>query len=261
MKKLFALILALAMLLTAAAFAEEEEENFPMPEEAAVFEGMWVNERVSAEIIWEEAGFRVYIEGSSSAAEKSTWEYNCLYNEEDSTVASIFANGIRTDYVYDEKGEETFTTAYEDGAAVFSINEKGHLVWKDLKDDNGEDMEFRNLFTGMWACERATMEISCEEEGYKVFINWGSNASEVTEWAYSCTLNFLDNALVAMPFGTRTDIMFDENGKEVSSNTVYEDGKATFALTEEGGLTWKDAKEDAGNGMVFEWVQEITLGL
>ena len=78
MKKLFAIILVLALALVSVGFAEEENLP-PMPEEAAVYEGTWVCDRASIEIVWEEEGFRVFISWGSSAAETSVWEYSCHY--------------------------------------------------------------------------------------------------------------------------------------------------------------------------------------
>ena len=46
------------------------------PEEAAVYEGAWVCGRATAELNWEEEGFRVMITWGGSAWEESVWEDN-----------------------------------------------------------------------------------------------------------------------------------------------------------------------------------------
>ena len=54
-----------------------------------------------------------------------------------------------------------------------------------------------------------------------------------------------------MPFGSRTEWVYDDNGEVTSAKTVYDDGVAAFSLDEEGNLIWEDQKENAGEGMKF----------
>lgn len=144
MKKIFAIILVLALALTNAAFAEEEALP-PMPEEAAVYEGTWVCDRASIEMIWEEEGFRVFISWGSSASETSEWEYSCCYNTETNSLESM-PTGIHTDNVYGADGEIVSTTViYDDGEATFTLDEDGRLLWHDLKEDAGKNMLFERL--------------------------------------------------------------------------------------------------------------------
>ncbi|MBO4377629.1 MAG: hypothetical protein J5889_01605 [Clostridia bacterium] len=107
-------------------------------------------------------------------------------------------------------------------------------------------------FEGEWQCGRASIEMYWEEEGFRVHIRWGSSAWERTEWEYSCYYHEDTGEAVSMPFGTRTEYVYGENGELASVTEVYNDGEATFALTEDGFLTWKDEKENAGEGMLFE---------
>ncbi len=107
-------------------------------------------------------------------------------------------------------------------------------------------------FEGEWQCDRATAELVWEEEGFKVLITWGSSAWETTQWEYSCYYHEEDNTLVSMPFGIRTDLVYDDNGNETSATAAYEDGQATFKIDEDGRLIWIDEKENAGDGMLFE---------
>ena len=145
MKKLIAMMMALMMMLgCCAALAEEgDSESFPMPEEAAVFEGIWACDRANAEVIWEEAGFRVAISWSSSASETTVWDYSCYFNAEDRSLVSVPESGTKIDYVYREDGEvESSTPVYEDGEATFTLDEENHLIWKDVKEDAGKDLKF-----------------------------------------------------------------------------------------------------------------------
>lgn len=112
------------------------------------------------------------------------------------------------------------------------------------------------VFEGNWRCDRAVIEMYWEEEGFKVTLRWGSSAFEETRWEYSCFYHEDDNTLVSMPFGMRTDLVYDENGLVTSATEVYDDGEAVFSLDEDGFLIWLDEKENAGEGMRFEKVVE-----
>ena len=106
-------------------------------------------------------------------------------------------------------------------------------------------------YSGMWQCDRASIEINREEEGYRILIEWGSSAWETTFWEYSCFYHEEDNTLVSMPFGLRTEVVYTEGSDEATYTDVYDDGQATFSLDEDGCLIWQDEKEDAGKGMRF----------
>ena len=107
-------------------------------------------------------------------------------------------------------------------------------------------------YSGIWQCDRASIEIDWEEDGYRVFIEWSNSAWEHTEWQYSCFYHEEDNTLVSMPFGLRTDVVYTEDSDEPSYTDIYDDGQATFFLDEDGHLIWQDEKEDAGKDMHFE---------
>ena len=144
MKELFAIILVLALALVSVGFAEEENLP-PMPEEAAVYEGTWVCDRASIEIVWEEEGFRVFISWGSSAAETSEWEYSCHYIAETKSLEAV-PTGIHTDNVYGADGEIVSSTViYDDGEATFTLDEEGRLLWHDVKEDAGKDMLFERV--------------------------------------------------------------------------------------------------------------------
>lgn len=264
MKKLFAMLLALALLFTCAAFAEDaEDEGKPIPENAKVYDGVWKCDQATIEMFWELEGFKVLVHKPTGAQEATEWEYSCDYQEKDHSVVAD-GLGSRTDFVYDEAGDiKSYKEAYNDGEATFTLDAEGRLLWHDAKEDAGKDMLFvkeqKDPFEGVWVCGRASMEVVFEEEGYKVFISWSSSAAEHTEWEYSCHLNAETNTLESMPFGTRTDIVFGDDGEIAASKVIYEDGEATFTLDEEGHLLWHDAKEDAGKDMAFEWVEIVSV--
>ena len=111
-------------------------------------------------------------------------------------------------------------------------------------------------FEGVWECDRATIAMYWEEEGFKVLITWGSSAWEHSEWEYSCFYMEEDNTLAAVPFGTRKEVVYKDDGEIASITEAYNDGEAIFSLDEEGKLLWQDLKENAGEGMRFEKIPE-----
>ena len=114
-------------------------------------------------------------------------------------------------------------------------------------------------WSGVWQCDRCSIEIIWEEEGYRVLVHWGSSAWECTEWSYACYVHEEEGTLVSTPFGIRSELVFGDDGEPASVTDVYNDGEAVFSLDEEGYLIWQDEKENAGEGMRFEWVSEILL--
>ena len=116
-------------------------------------------------------------------------------------------------------------------------------------------------YEGVWQCDRATAALYWEEEGYKVLITWGSSAWEETEWEYSCYYNEEDHTLSAVPFGTRREVVYGEDGEPVSATEAYNDGEAVFSLDADGCLLWQDLKENAGEGMRFEKLPEEPAAL
>ena len=112
-------------------------------------------------------------------------------------------------------------------------------------------------YSGVWQCDRASIEIVWEEEGYRILIHWGSSAWECTEWEYSCYYHEDDNTLVSMPFGIRKELVYSDDNELPEITVVYEDGDAVFSLDEEGHLIWTDLKENMGKDMQFEWISEV----
>ena len=121
--------------------------------------------------------------------------------------------------------------------------------------------EAAEAFEGVWQCGRATIVLYWEEVGFKVLITWGSSAWEHSEWEYSCYYHEENNTAVSMPFGTRTEYVYGDDGELVSATEAYNDGTATFLLDDEGCLIWQDEKENAGEGMRFEKLPEEPIAL
>ena len=197
-----------------------------------------------------------------------TWAYGCVWDDETQTLKSISRVTGKGDYEPDSEEEITdINYEYSDTAFYFK---DGMLIWDDKNETADDGLRFERpigwgeaympaeaaAFEGVWQCDRATIAMYWEEEGFKVLITWGSSAWEHTEWEYSCFYHDEDHTLVSMPFGTRTEVVYDENGEQTSATEVYNDGEAIFSLDEEGKLIWLDEKENAGDGMRFEKLPE-----
>ena len=107
-------------------------------------------------------------------------------------------------------------------------------------------------FVGDWMCGRATIQILEAEAGYTVYIRWGGSAFDTAQWRYDCAYDPSADALKGT--GSRENVTYAEDGEVAATESVFEDGGATFTL--EGGLLrWDDAVEHAGADMAFERVQ------
>ena len=193
------------------------------------------------------------------------WAYGCVWDDETQTLKSISRVTGKGDSEPDSE-EEITDSNLDYTAAAFSFDEEGYLAWNDENESADDGLRFVRpigwgeaympaeaaAFEGVWQCDRASIAMYWEEEGFKVLITWGSSAWEHTEWEYSCFYHDEDHTLVSMPFGTRTEVVYDENGEQTSATEVYNDGEAIFSLDEEGKLIWLDANENACIGMKFE---------
>ncbi len=160
----------------------------------------------------------------------------------------------------DDGSEETETIEYENGTGVVDFSKGGVVTWQDDQENIAEDLEFTpnyvieetdpSVYLGTWVCERATIEITEAEEDYKAVVTWGSSATEVTVWEYD--VYFDGWSMVSFETGTKTNFVYNSEGKEVSSETVFDDGATALTLKEDGTLTWYEFKEDAGADMSFE---------
>ena len=261
MKKWIALLIALMMtVLCTMALAEEETESAVSQEAIKLYSSEWADGYTSAKIYAEEDHWHVWI---TSADGTVKWDYDCLYDEEQKTLVSIDgAENIKTEITIDEEGSEIdWAEIYNDGKAVFSLNEDGKLIWKDEIKDEGAGLAFEKIgwFQGIWVAGEdleSRYELNCywdvEEptegevySGYKVEIIRHENET-ITFWSYACAYNAetdtLESALGVKEFS-------GEEGEPFT--VVYEDGAAVFFFNDEGCIIWQDENENAGEGLQF----------
>ena len=234
--------------------AEEDGQNPVMN-----FIGVYAYERASIKVECEGTENALFtVMWSSSAAEHREWTMSGKLDVAAQTVD--YDNCFCKDVVFTEDGTvESETTVYENGTGTFTFGEGNTLTWVDDQDNAAEGIVFEYMtpaanvaeaFLGMWSCGRATIDISFEEETdiYRVQISWSSSAAEKTAWQYVCAYD--GEKLISDENGLKSNLIWDENG-DMTTEEVYNDGTATFEIDAEGNLLWNDAKENAGEDMLF----------
>ena len=139
-------------------------------------------------------------------------------------------------------------------------------------------------FLGSWYCDRASIDISPQDEWNRnldswlegiengeaveqdastsdsqtcvVLIHWAGSVSESAEWKYICHFDADSKCLVDEGQGVHSVLTFSPEGNLLDEAVAYTDGSASFALNKNGELIWQDDKDDAGKGMKFsrpEW--------
>ena len=257
MKK-FCMLLAVLVLALALGLAQAESYGKADPEATALYDSEWVSEEAWMDIAPQDGELKVQILKTTEYPEGLCWEYTGELDPETKALKAV-RNAAEFRIVYrEEAGYDITETLYEGPAdASFTIGDDGRLLWHDGRANAGEGIAFTKIgrFNDTtWVCDRASIEIAWQDEGYKVFVQWGSSAWENTEWDYSCYYDAETNTLTALPFGVKTELTYDDSGNVTKWVDVYTDGEATFRLDGNGRLLWEDAKEDAGKGMAFEEV-------
>ena len=148
---------------------------------------------------------------------------------------------------HDDAWDEPVDIVYEEDGT----KETGEEAQKEA----GEEEE-TNPFVGEWLCEQASIYIDEQDGTFDVFIMWDVSDTEEDIWEYTCTLDAETGVLTGE--GKKSHEVIDGEGEVVSSEEVYTDGTATFAL-EDGALIWDDAKEAVAQGMRFERGEEDEL--
>ena len=148
---------------------------------------------------------------------------------------------------HDDAWDEPVDIVYEEDGT----KETGEEAQKEA----GEEEE-TNPFVGEWLCEKASIYIDEQDGTFDVFIMWDVSDTEEDIWEYTCTLDAETGVLTGE--GKKSHEVIDGEGEVVSSEEVYTDGSATFAL-EDGALIWDDTKEAVAQGMRFERGEEDEL--
>jgi len=284
MRKFLSILLAALMLLAVAACAAENpaeeptpavtpsepENNGPVDEEPTGgeedgqnpvmnFIGVYGAYRISALVEAEGTeNARITISGSASAFEHVSWTMSGRLDLDTLTVD--YTDCVKTTSVFDEDGNETVTTDYENGTGRITF-EGDTLTWQDDQENAGDGVVFTfgggeapvstgDEFLGSWLYGRTTVEIARSDSGFLCSVSWADSAFALGRWVYDCQFDGV--SLVADGTGVKRALTFGDEGQVLSDEVVYTDGSAAFLLTEDGKLLWSDYEEDAGSGMELE---------
>lgn len=106
-------------------------------------------------------------------------------------------------------------------------------------------------FEGNWALRGGLVQITYEEEGYRVWVSLRNS-----EWEYSCYYHEDTDSLLSVS-SSRTNFTIDpEMMEKVYGDPVYEgldeEGQgAEFTIDEKGFLVWQDKRDNAGADLEF----------
>ena len=251
MKKWIAVLTALMMVMLCAAAAaggaEAEEEA------RRLYESQWVGPGGSVRADCMYGYWEVKVISGDYSTE---WDYVCLYDEARKVLVSKDdARNAKTFVIRDEQGsEEDRITGYTDGRAEFALAENGNLVWTDLKEDAGAGIEYEKIgrYADGFASDKYMLNV-CWWEGDEEADNAGVIATiqtfeEDAFWTYWQVKYNAENNTLEAALGVKEV----RNGQDEALITAYEDGTAVFSMDSEHNVYWKDDKEDAGQGEVFE---------
>lgn len=111
-------------------------------------------------------------------------------------------------------------------------------------------------FVGVYECDRASILVEAKGQNEAAFtVNWGSSASENTEWTMSGTFDE-EGLYVYYSDCVRRDLVYNEDGSIKEETKVYTGGKGSIIFKDDGALTltWDDQAEHAADGMTFTYL-------
>ena len=230
----------------------------------------------STELLDEGVGLKLTADGAIKGTAAGT-SIDVAEGEHVSVSADVTSGGVQlvmtesgndqaaVDYVYDSVGSEV---EYDLTPGTYNImfsaaknKTTGIVTVKVIPAETAPAAESDGQnpimnFVGTYAKDRCYIEVSAadSDNGAAFHINWGSSASEHSEWDMSGTFD-TETLTVNYDNAVRKNIVFNEDGSVASETTVYENGKGSFTFSE-GDLTlvWNDEQEHAADDTVFGWV-------
>ena len=224
----------------------------------------------STEIVGDGEGLTVNADGAGKGTAAGT-SIDVLEGEHLRVTASVTSGAIQltvtgadnsepsVDYTFTENGQEVeYDVAPGSYQILYSAAEKNttgtvttvRVAAADAAEGDGQNPVMN--FAGTYAMDRCAIEVTSSGKDGAVFhINWGSSASEHTEWDMSGTFD-PDTLTVAYSDAVKRDVVFKEDGTAESDTVIYSDGTGTFTFNDKDNtLVWKDEKEHAADDMVF----------
>ena len=231
MKKLISLFLVFCISVAAmAAFAEDEIGYYPNDyPESKVYVNTWVAEDGDwrIEVYGEDGGIKPMVVHRLGDNKEDIWEYATALGENNALVAVPFGLHYKQDTVtYDWD-----TIYYEDGDAVFTINEDGKLLWKDLKEDAGKGLEFEkigNFYGGRWM--KGDIEV--------IFYDWYDGQYDIRLYQLGENNEILNDAILKGDYDAETDTLTAEGFFDPDAPFTV-----TFSYDENNNIVWTENGE------------------
>ena len=231
MKKLISLFLVFCISVAAmAAFAEDEIGYYPDEyPESKVYVNTWVAEDGDwrIEVYGEDGGIKPMVVHRLGDNKEDIWEYATALGENNALVAVPFGLHYKQDTVtYDWD-----TIYYEDGDAVFTINEDGKLLWKDLKEDAGKGLEFEkigNFYGGRWM--KGDIEV--------IFYDWYDGQYDIRLYQLGENNEILNDAILKGDYDAETDTLTAEGFFDPDAPFTV-----TFSYDENNNIVWTENGE------------------
>ncbi len=231
MKKLISLFLVFCISVAAmAAFAEDEIGYYPDDyPESKVYVNTWVAEDGDwrIEVYGEDGGIKPMVVHRLGDNKEDIWEYATSLGENNALVAVPFGLHYKQDTVtYDWD-----TIYYEDGDAVFTINEDGKLLWKDLKEDAGKGLEFEkigNFYGGRWM--KDDIEV--------IFYDWYDGQYDIRLYQLGENNEILNDAILKGDYDAETDTLTAEGFFDPDAPFTV-----TFSYDENNNIVWTENGE------------------
>jgi len=237
MKKLLALLLVLCLSLTVVSvLAEdeyEEEEIGYYPDEhpeSLPYINTWIADDGDwrIEVYGEDGGIKPMIVHRLGDGKEDVWEYAMALNPEKTALTAVpFGLHYRQD-INTGDWDETF---YEDGEAVFTISEEGTLLWEDLKEDAGKDLEFEpigNFYGGRWM----------KDDVEVIFYDWYEGQYDIRCYQYGENDEILADAILKGDYDPETDTVTAEGFFDPDQPFTV-----TFSYDDENNLVWTEDGE------------------
>ena len=213
---------------------EEAEEEYGCytneNPEAAAYYSTWTADDGDwrIEVYDEDGGLKLMIVHKLGDNKEDIWEYSAELNPEKDALNTV-PSGLY--YRQDTVSGSWDETYYEDGDAIFTINDAEMLLWKDLKEDAGKDLEFTrigNFFGGRWM--KDDIEV--------VFSDWYDGQYDIRLYRRGDNGEILDNAILQGDYDADTDT--------VQASGSFGDGEeftVTFSYDENRNVVWSENGE------------------
>jgi len=250
-KKKFWLALFLVFTLTVfAAFAETEQTD-----QGKAFDDVWVGHGYHLDVYSEEGGYIVEVEklDNEKTGEGFIWEYKL--NLVGDKLVSVGALKWPAKFENDEvlEGDKPY---YDNGAAEFTINEQGQLVWDDMREHVADGLTFTPIgrFEGTWPGVNASADITWAEDHYTIYLDVPGEGNKVESYMYNGTYNRENKSLEAV--GTCDVITYVDN-EETERVTGEESVEAVFTINDQYRLVWENHRPGGVPEYVFDNPYEV----